>query len=80
MKELLKLQSMLESVKDTDDVPLELLNEINEVLQYALGWCHGWLADVRNYSCVYTTKKRTHGNQSAGLCGGLKLANLKKMK
>lgn len=48
MEELLKLQSMLDSVKDTDNVPLELLDEINEVLQYALGWCHGWLA---NKSC-----------------------------
>ena len=45
MEELLKLQSALESVKDTDKVPLELLDEINEVLQYALGWCHGWLAN-----------------------------------
>lgn len=45
MEELLKLQSALESVKDTDNVPLELLDEINEVLQYALGWCHGWLAN-----------------------------------
>ena len=46
MEELLKLQSALESVKDTDNVPLELLDEINEVLQYALGWCHGWLANT----------------------------------
>lgn len=45
MEELLKLQSVLDSVKDTDNVPLELLDEINEVLQYALGWCHGWLAN-----------------------------------
>ena len=43
MEELLKLQSALESVKDTDNVSLDLLDEINEVLEYALGWCHGWL-------------------------------------
>lgn len=44
MEELLKLQSALESA-DTDSIPLELLDEINEVLQYTLGWCHGWLAN-----------------------------------
>ena len=67
MEELLKLQSALESVKDTDNVPPELLDEINEVLQYALGWCHGWLA---NKACSRQEPAGASENQVAcGSCG-----------
>ena len=44
MKELLELKSMLDNINpENDNIPLELLDELNETLQYALGWCKGWL-------------------------------------
>lgn len=44
MKELLELKSVLDSINpDVHKIPIELLDELNEKLQYALGWCEGWL-------------------------------------
>ena len=45
MKELLILKDVLDKINpENDNIPLELLDELNEKLQYALGWCEGWLA------------------------------------
>lgn len=48
VEELLYLQKQLESIKETDNVSLDLLDEINDTLTYALGWCHGWIAGKNN--------------------------------
>jgi hypothetical protein len=47
MMELLKLKAILESIDDDSNISLDLLDELNELLQYALGWCAGWMAATK---------------------------------